>query len=382
MASSLSTTLQRSGSGALPLSPAPRLSRRTSGQLCHSPLSRACSCPAVQDELGLPSASKSNAVDPFTAAGRRLQTLLSRVGDGEDELLNSLVEQESPESKLQTSVILGGCVTIGAVVVASLLGQDPWGGLGPSSATLGAAGVGLAAALPMAAIRMWSWTPAAAQAIPALQDVHDGQLELHRPWLASMDRGQVFTLMALEVLPLTMLLFPAGQAGIMAAVTMYGQLINGSGLEAQSHDTYLTALALVLTALVSAMGRSMELSVSEEEYELVQTAARNADRYYRTMAADLHTSPVEASRAAEAFRFVAQAWLQTKGEASLLAGVITALDVLALGALWHGTGNLAAPALAALAINAVDYWHLHSAVLRKEAKVARHTGSSSGSGGN
>ncbi len=95
----------------------------------------------------------------------------------------------------------------------------------------------------------------------------------------------------------------------------------------------------------------------------------------------MHTSPAEASRAAEAFRFVAQAWLQTKDEASLLAGVITAVDVLALGGLWYGTGNLAAPVLAALAINAVDYWHLHNAVLRKEAKVARHSGSGSGSGG-
>ncbi|GLI60093.1 hypothetical protein VaNZ11_002122 [Volvox africanus] len=378
--SSFNVTVQRSGSGALQLSPGPRLSTRRSGQLNHFPVSRACICPAVQDELGLSSSSKNSAVDPFTAAGRRLQTLLSRVGDGEDELLNSLVEQESPESKLQTSVILGGCVTVGAVMVASLLGQDPWGGLSVSGDTLSAAAIGFAAAVPMAAVRIWSWTPAAAQMIPALQDVHDGQLELHRPWLASMDRGQVFTLMAMEVLPLTMLLFPAGQAGIMAAVVMYGQLINGSGLDASHHETYLVALALLVTALVSGMGRAMELSVSEEEYELVQTAARNADRYYRTIAADVHTSPVEASRAAEAFRFVAQAWLQTKGEASLLAGAITVLDVLVLGALWHCTDNLAAPAVAALAVNAVDYWHLHSAVLRNEAKVARHTGS--GSGGN
>ncbi|EFJ40077.1 hypothetical protein VOLCADRAFT_108366 [Volvox carteri f. nagariensis] len=302
------------------------------------------------------------------------------ITNGEDELLNSLVEQESPESKLQTSVVLGGCITIGAVVVASLLGQDPWGGLSLSTSTLSAAGMGLVVALPMAALRIWSWTPTAARAIPALQDVHDGQLELHKPWLASMDRSQVFTLMALEVLPLTMLLFPAGQAGIMAAVAMYGQLLNGSSLDAPSHESYLTLLALVLTALVSGMGRAMELSVSEEEYELVQTAARSADRYYRTVAADMHTSPAEASRAAEAFRFVAQAWVQTKGEASLLAGVITVVDVLVLGALWHGTSNLAAPAAVALAINAVDYWHLHSAVLRKEAKVAGRTGS--GSGGN
>ncbi|KXZ44641.1 hypothetical protein GPECTOR_64g135 [Gonium pectorale] len=297
--------------------------------------------------------------------------------DGEDELLNSLVEQETPESKLQTSVILGGVVTVGSVIVSSLLAQDPWGGVGPNVETLTAAATGAAVALPLAALRMWSWTPAAAQAVPALQDVHDGQLELHRPWLASMGRGQVLTMMALEVLPLTLLLFPAGQAGIKAGVAMYGQLISGAGL--QSQEVYLSALALVLTALVCGVGRSLELSVSEEEYDLVQTAAKNADRYYRTVATDVHTSPAEASRAAEAFRFVAQAWLQTRGEASLLAGAITAADVLALGCLWYATGNLAAPAVAALALNAVDTWQLHSLVLRREAKVARHNGSGSGS---
>lgn len=89
--------------------------------------------------------------------------------DGEDELLNSLVEQESPESKLQTSVILGGAVTLGAVVVSSLLGKDPWGGVSPTLETLSAAATGLAAALPLAALRVWSWTPSAARAIPALQ---------------------------------------------------------------------------------------------------------------------------------------------------------------------------------------------------------------------
>lgn len=64
--------------------------------------------------------------------------------------------------------------------------------------------------------------------------------------------------------------------------------------------------------------------------------------------------------------------MQTKADASLLAGLLAALDVAALGLLWYGTGNLAAPALAALALNGVDFWHLHGEVLRAEAKVGRH----------
>ncbi|GFR40409.1 hypothetical protein Agub_g962 [Astrephomene gubernaculifera] len=378
--SARSSPLQRSGSGPLPSAPALRLTRRTSGQLPHPPLSRACSCPAAPEDIGVPSTTGVSSVDPFLAAGRRLQTLLSRVGDGEDEMLDSLVEQESPESKLQTSVILGGCMTMGAVLLSSFLGQDPWGGVAPSLETLHAAGIGAAVALPLTALRLWTWTPAAAKALPALQDVHAGQLEVHRPWLSCMGRGQVLTMMALEVLPATMLLFPAGQAAIMAAVAMYGHLISGAGMESGSQETYLTALALVLTAAASGVGRSLDLSVSDEEYETVQAAAQNADRYYRTVAADVHTSPADASRAAEAFRFVAQAWLQTRGEASLLAGLLSAVDVLLLGALWHGTGNLAAPAVAALALNAVDYWQLHSSVLGREAKVAQG-GSGGGAGG-
>jgi hypothetical protein len=39
-----------------------------------------------------------------------------------------------------------------------------------------------------------------------------------------------------------------------------------------------------------------------------------ARSYYRTMAVDVHTGPESASAAAEAFRFVAAAWLQSRSE--------------------------------------------------------------------
>ncbi|KAG2497688.1 hypothetical protein HYH03_004425 [Edaphochlamys debaryana] len=373
-----SAPLARAGSGSLPPVPVPvsRLSRRGSSQHAAPSLSRACSCQALPEEVPSISAFSTPATDPFTSAGRRLQTLLSRVGDGEDEALNQLVEEETPESKLQTATVLGCGVTVASVVICSLMHVDPWGGVGFNAETAAAAGLGLAAALPMALLRRWSWTPAAAKVLPALQDVHDGQFELQRPWLASMGRGQVATLMALEVLPLTALLFPAGQAAIRSGVAMYGQLISGAGLPSQ--EAYLTGLALMLTAIVCGVGRSLELSVTEEEYDLVQTAAKNADRYYRTVTTDLHTTPADASRAAEAFRFVAAAWLQTKSEASLLAGGITGMDVLLLGCLWAATGNLAAPAIAALAVNGVDMWQLHSLVLKKEERARMASGMGGG----
>lgn len=54
-------------------------------------------------------------------------------------------------------------------------------------------------------------------------------------------------------------------------------MLSGAGLEGQ--DTYLAALALVLTALGCGVGRSLDLSVSAEEYDLVATASQNADRW-------------------------------------------------------------------------------------------------------
>lgn len=384
LATSLSraSSLQRAGSLTLPgpalpaakvLGPARGGAGLAAAAALRSPLTRAGSAPAGGCCAALPSensaTSSSRAVDPFVAAGARLQGLLARVGDGEEELLNSMVAEEAPEKKLQTSVVLGGALTIGAIVVATLCGKDPWGGASLSLDTVVAAAVGAMASVPLVLFRSWSWTPQAYKALPALQDVHDAQLELHRPWLTRMDSSQVMLMMALEVLPLTLLLFPAAQGGIVASLKMYSQMLHNPGLASQ--EEYLAAVALMVTCVISGVGRSLELSVSEEEYDLVQTASANADRYYRTVTTDVYRTPAEAGRAADAFRYVAQAWLQTKGEASLLTGVMTAVDILLLGVLWRTTGDLAAPAVAALAINWVDFRALHAAVLRKDAKGAR-----------
>lgn len=139
----------------------------------------------------------------------------------------------------------------------------------------------------------------------------------------------------------------------------------------------------------------------------------NSDRYYRLTTMSVGSRPDEAEHAALAFRCVAQVWLgvgglhilrsygvvhimdcqtigplpsvlchcvlpsrrlplrlphtqvylDTRGDAALLAGAFTFLEVLFLGGLWYLAGmNVAAPAAAAMAIASVDYWHLHQAV--------------------
>jgi hypothetical protein len=98
-----------------------------------------------------------------------LNNVRSCCSDGETELLNSMVEHEAPESKLQTSVLLGGGVTLAAVLLSSFMGQDPWGGLGWNEGTASGAAIGVMAAMPLAALRLWSWSPSATAALPALK---------------------------------------------------------------------------------------------------------------------------------------------------------------------------------------------------------------------
>lgn len=82
---------------------------------------------SVLVQADAPSTSGRSTIDHYQQAGQRLQNLLAGVGDGEDELVKNLLASEDADSKLQTSVVFGGAVTLGAVIVASLLGKDPWG---------------------------------------------------------------------------------------------------------------------------------------------------------------------------------------------------------------------------------------------------------------
>lgn len=50
----------------------------------------------------------------------------------------------------------------------------------------------------------------------------------------------------------------------------------------------------------------MHAQASQEEYEMVNTAAANADRFYRTMSSSNAYGLDDASQAADAFRLVAQ----------------------------------------------------------------------------
>lgn len=324
------------------------------------------------------SAPAKQEVDQFVQASNRLQSLLAGVGSGEDEFVDNMIQEDLPESRLQMQAVLGGVVTVLAVAVATLAGEDPWGGASLTGGSLFAAGVGAIAALPLVMLRSWSWSPQAAKVMPALEDMHMAQVTLQAPWFARSSSWHVFAMLALEVLPITMLLLPAAQGGLMASISTYTTLLgDGMGADPSVPVSLVQLCCLGLTACVSGLGKGLELGVSDQEYEVVQQAVDNSDRYYRLMGSDSSSTSSSSSAraagaspaAAMAFRSVAQAWMDTRNDASVMSGLISAMDVMCLGGIWYASGNLVAPAVAALAINAVDYFNTHQAVCKREAKV-------------
>ncbi|KAJ9523492.1 hypothetical protein QJQ45_007236 [Haematococcus lacustris] len=368
------------------------------------------------------SAASPAAADEFVQASYRLQNLLSGVGDGEAEMLDSILSNATPDAKLGTQTALAGALVFVSVVISFLSGNDPtgayrslprcarltwrllcafadsvWpageeaaatamfatlctGGATLTFDSLAAAGIGALAALPLVAFRAWSWSAGGSRALPQFEDMHLAQLQTLSPWLAHLTTWHVALLLVVETVPPTMLLLPAAQGGLTAAVGLYSTAFSQvDTAAAAAPDATVQLGCLLLTAAVAAMGKGMELGVTDSEFEVVQQALGNSDRYYRVMATDINTRPNSAQRASLAFRSVVAAWLSTRNDAALAACGLCFVDVLFLGGLWRASGDLTAPVVAAVLINAVDYWNAHQAVLKREAKVSQHN-RSDGSG--
>ncbi|KAG1670993.1 hypothetical protein FOA52_014383 [Chlamydomonas sp. UWO 241] len=287
-----------------------------------------------------------------------------------------MVSKTMPVEKLQTSAGLGAMVGITAVLIAVLCHKDPWGGATLSLDSLAWAGGGLVAGLPLVALRAWTWTPAASKVLPVVDDMHRSQMQVVAPWFTGMDRVHVVIMMAMEVLPLTLLLLPAAQGVVQGIAQLYAQVAGAvdpsllpdvsavdsvsGNLDAGVLVTRLVGLAA--TAGVAGAARGMELSISGDEYDAVSSAMENSDRYYRLTAMDVRSRKEDGDRASLAFRAVAQVYLDTRSDATILAAGLAAVDVMYLGGLWYATGNLAAPAAAALAVNWVEYGNLHARI--------------------
>lgn len=90
-------------------------------------LNKAPSAPQPPSPTAAAASLATAAPDYYRQAGHRLQNLLLGVGDGEDELMMSLIEEQTPREKIFLSLIAGSAIT-GAALFLCWLGEiDPLG---------------------------------------------------------------------------------------------------------------------------------------------------------------------------------------------------------------------------------------------------------------
>lgn len=290
------------------------------------------------------------ATDPYRAAGQRLQNLLSGVGDGEEELFNSLLMEEAGESKVVVALIAGVAVSAGAVFVCWLCGLDPLGGASLSLGSLHAAAIGGAVALPLVALKAGMWSEWAIDHLPFLEEVHQSQMNEFQPLLHRLSTVQTLIVVGSEVIPGLLILLPAATGGIAKTIQVYCSL---AGIDPP--QSISQAIALGIAALLAAFAKVLELGPSSEEFETVKNSLDNADRFYRVVGVGKDTVAIDTKRNADAFKNVAITWLARKQVAARFAAALSASEVIFLGILWHVTGDFSAPLTAGVALAAVDF---------------------------
>jgi hypothetical protein len=319
-------------------------------------LSAATSSSSSNNNTATPSSSTfkaANKIDPYRAAGQRLERLLAGAGDGEEELLNSLLMEEDVDRKVFIAALAGVGISTVACVACWACGLDPVGGASLSLGSLRAALIGGAAALPLVAIKGFLWSDKAHSTLPFLEDVQQQQINEFQPILYQLNPAQTVLVMGSEVIPGLLILLPAATGGCRKLLEMYFDL---SGVETTAaHNPFATVASVSIAALLVAGSKLVELSPSAEEYDTVTDALDNADRYYSLVGQGRDSNAVDAQSNAAAFRAVAVTWLARRQVAARFAAVLATLEVIFLGTLWQYTGDFAAPLVAGLASAAVDF---------------------------
>lgn len=287
--------------------------------------------------------------DPYTQAGKRLDRLLSGIGDGEDELLDSMLMEQSVEKKIGLAVLAGSLVCGAAVLSCLFLDLDPLGGARMSFSSLKAAGTGAIVSIPLCLFKNALWSDAAHKELPFLQELQKTQVDDFKPILSGLSITQSGIIMACEVVPTIFILYPAFVGGILNMLEMYRQA--SDGIQNSVPDTIPPLVALTIVSLLSGISKLIDQGPSPEEYDVIKDALENADRYYKVMAGPEENN--EDSK--EAFKNVALLWLARRQVAARFAGAVSSFEIFYLGLLWLETGDLMAPMIAALALNAVDF---------------------------
>lgn len=303
--------------------------------------------------------------DPFAEAGRRLQNLLSGVGDGETEMINDVLLRESGLLKIGLAGIAASLIVGTAAVVCWLSGTDLLGGASLSFRSLHAAEVGLLVSPPLVAAKAWMWTKGARSAHPGLDTYLQDRLEQLKPLLSNMSLPQAGVAMLLDTVPMLLVALPAAIGGLTAVFTQVcSRLQEQGGYDLPAGVPFGLALGTIVAVTAAVPDADTVFDLTDEE-EIVSTARKNADRYYQLM------TPEAPDKYATAFKAVADAWQGQQHEANKLGSRLLAAQILYLGLVWHATGDLAAPTATALAASCVDTWEIYSSVNKPPGSAQR-----------
>ena len=304
-----------------------------------------------QHHLGVCHATTKNKYDPFRAAGQRLESLLAGVGDGEDELLNMMLMEESVDRKVFIAALAGTGIATASFVVCWLCGIDPVGGASLSLGSLKAAALGGAVALPFVVVKACLWTDSCYQYIPHMQDLQQRQVKEFEPILYQLSPAQTLLVMSSEVVPGLLILYPAAMGGIAKLLEFF---FNSRDIAVPA--ALPAAISIVIVSLIVSVAKLAENLPDSEETDTIRDALDNADRFYRlVVGVDKDMSPKEAENNANAFRVVALTWMARRNLAAKAAANLCFLEVLFLGGLWQWTDDFAASLVAGIALAAVDF---------------------------
>lgn len=287
--------------------------------------------------------------DHITAAEARLSSLIDNAGDGEEELLNSMVTDASGETKFGVYLIWSFLVMGGSILICSKQRIDPYGGASFSLESFKCALLGAAVAFPISCYKLGSWDPELRRRkeLRPIVELHKTWLSLVQPMFSNVSSAQTIIIIAMESLTNCMFAYSTLQVSI-AKLLQWNQ---AAGLEIPERCLMNVSLAIVacLSGWVNMGYRSPPL----DQLDVVEDAASNADRYYRfVVPADEKNTAAEM---AAAFKSTCRQWYVDRRVAMYAVGVSSTFEVVICGCLWRWTGDLSAAVAATLLFNAPDY---------------------------
>eukprot|EP00803_Ostreobium_quekettii_P004933 evm.model.scf_3101.2 EVM.evm.TU.scf_3101.2 scf_3101:12162-15715(-) len=287
-------------------------------------------------------------------AAARLKSLLSGAGAREDELLHNILQQEPPLRRVMESVRVGSLSVAACVLMCWLCGNDPAGGADISSRTLFAGLAGLVAAMPVAFLHRVLWSPKATSQYTVLRLFTLRRAEYYQLWLSGLSCPQYAVILTMEALQMVSFFLPTVMGCIMSSTQLYSHLVwDRMGIELP--EALPCGLGMMVSCVLFGMMQAGMSSPTPEERNAVMSAINNADRYYKVVSmSGVVPGARDSTLNSEAFKFVAQKWLQRNNLTSVLAGALGIADMLYLGVLWQLTGNLVTPMVVALVSSSIE----------------------------